>query len=170
MRRTPCAICAQRGQCSSKTDFKGFTIMPLPRYGRRQTRTVVMPTNDGLAMVAQVMSAMAEGGYKVTAHQVYVGTGNNTRVTVARVGCDGARVEVTFPNVTAVRMADMHAASRCEIRPMMLPAKATKERTLRAVREAHRNRGVGCLAVCSTSEDAVALINEVAKRAFGSST
>ena len=79
-------------------------------------------------------------------------------------------MEVTFPNVTAARMADMRASARCEVRPMMLPAKATKERTLRAVREAHRNREVGCRAVCSTSEDAVALINEVAKRAFGSST
>ncbi len=140
--------------------------MPSPRYPRKETVRIETPDTDGTPIAEKVLAIVASSGYRTLRSAVYAG-----KMLVVRVAAGiGARVQLDFPNVNEQRMSnDIHAAQRGEIRPLMIGdvTENAEGKTGNELRDHRRLHVVGCRVLCSSPDDAVDIITEVAKRVFG---
>jgi hypothetical protein len=168
-RLAPCCRCPLRGRCANAVEVQGFGILPLPRYPKAVARAVALPTTVDAELVNKALSLCTDAGLVSAGNRVRTAA----RQTVALVhACAGCVLSVHFPLVPQQRVMEMASALRADVQRVRLPAvkpkrrakaKLTREETQKLARLAEN----GSRAICSTPQDAAALILEVALAVYG---
>ncbi len=160
---SPCARCAQRGPCASRTTTEdGFLFMPIPRYADvSAVEEVKIPDLNTYKMMEDVLIECSKD-FVVEVPWVHIGA----RRRLIRVMALAGPIGVQFKGVPPSRLAQLPSAGNFDIRPLVEPV-PKHVTALSDIRRHLRIGGKGSVALTSRASDAVALIREAAVDVYG---